>query len=399
MTVTTTRPLPSAAERALLLADIAAGAAERERLCVDPRAQVGALCASGLTALGLDEALGGPGGSVRDLLLFVIELAEADPVVAHILRSHFQQTQLIRRLPPGPKRERWARQILNGAIFGNASSERAGAVGTDDYATVLTEDGDGWRLSGEKQYTTGTAYAHWVQVVARIGDGALARINLPVTREGIEILDDWDGIGQHRTGTGSTRFTRVRVTEDDVVRVTDPQHRPVGGDSAFLQLYLQAVMAGVLRAVAGDAVALLRGRTRTFEHAPTPDPTRDPLLLEVIGRLSAAAFAAEAAVLAAAGDIDAAYAGERAGEPSPAQFARASLSAARVKVHVDEVALKAAAAVFEVGGASAASRARNLDRHWRNIRTLTLHNPAVYKSVAVGDLLVNGTRLPSNGYF
>jgi alkylation response protein AidB-like acyl-CoA dehydrogenase len=391
--------LPTPEERGELFARIAATAAERERACVEPHDQVEMIRRSGLTALTLDESMGGPGGSITDLMRFVVDLSEADPIVAHILRSHFLQMQMIRRLPPGQNRDRWIKEILSGAVFGNATSEREGALGTAEYATALTPDEDGWLLSGTKFYTTGTMYSDWVMVVAQLEGNKVARINLPLGREGIEIFDDWDGIGQHRTGTGTTRFTNVRVTRDDFVRLTDPADPQVGNESALMQLYLQAIMAGVLRAVVSDAAALLRSRTRTFDHAPSPTPAADPLLLETVGRLAATAFGAESAVLAAAGDIDAAYASERADEPDPELFRKASLSAALVKVHVDDVALKAAAGLFDVGGASSASRAKNLDRHWRNIRTLTLHNPTSYKSLAIGNLTVNGTPLPANGYF
>lgn len=123
------------------------------------------------------------------------------------------------------------------------------------------------------------------------------------------------------------------------------------------------------------------------------------MLLQTIGRLSAAAYTARAAVLTAADDIDRAYESVRNQAPDARLFAEASLSAARVKVHVDEAALSAAASIFEVGGASSASRSKNLDRHWRNIRTLTLHNPTSYKAVAIGNLEANGEPLPANGYF
>ncbi|MCW2557600.1 MAG: acyl-CoA dehydrogenase, partial [Mycobacterium sp.] len=51
------------------------------------------------------------------------------------------------------------------------------------------------------------------------------------------------------------------------------------------------------------------------------------------------------------------------------------------------------------GGASASSRQRNLDRHWRNIRTITLHNPVAYKARVIGENLLHGTALPANAYF
>jgi alkylation response protein AidB-like acyl-CoA dehydrogenase len=382
-----------------LLTRVADGAAERERDSIDPREQVEMVRASGITALTLPQCLGGPGGSIVDLLSFIIDLAAADPIVAHIFRSHYLQIQLVRRLADEAARERWAKLILAGKIFGNATSERDGTLGTFDNAIRLVPDDDGWRLSGSKVYCTGTAYSDLVMVVVRLEEKTTARVNLPLGRQGITVLDDWDGIGQHRTGTGTTRFENVAVHEEDFLQVTLLDQPPVASDAPFMQLYLQAIMAGILRSVVRDATAILTGRTRTFDHAPSPVPAGDPVLLETVGRLASTAFATEALVLAAASAIDAAYASERVGAPDRRLFARAALCAAKAKVHIDDVALAAASALFDVGGASAASRAKNLDRHWRNIRTLTLHNPSSYKAIAIGDHVVNGSALPANGYF
>ncbi len=214
------------------------------------------------------------------------------------------------------------------------------------------------------------------------------------------VVDDWDGIGQHRTGTGSTTFTDVAVSDDEILAILDPSSElPIANDAPLLQLFLQALITGILFSVADDAATLLRSRTRSFAHAPDPSPRHDPILLATVGEIDAAAHVARAAVLAAGADIEAATLAARRGDIDPELFDRAAVAAARVKVHVDRVALPAASSLFEAGGASSASRARNLDRHWRNIRTITLHNPTSYKAVAVGDLLVNGNPLPRNGYF
>ena len=51
--------------------------------------------------------------------------------------------------------------------------------------------------------------------------------------------------------------------------------------------------------------------------------------------------------------------------------------------------LEATSLLFEVGGASATSQVRRLDRHWRNARTLASHNPAIYRERALGDFYLN----------
>jgi alkylation response protein AidB-like acyl-CoA dehydrogenase len=104
-------------------------------------------------------------------------------------------------------------------------------------------------------------------------------------------------------------------------------------------------------------------------------------------------------VLIAAERIDAAVASVVDGVPGAAAAAGASLAAAQAKVIVDELAPRAATLLFDVGGASATRQAHNLDRHWRNARTLASHNPTLYKARAIGDHTINGTALPANGFF
>jgi len=148
-----------------------------------------------------------------------------------------------------------------------------------------------------------------------------------------------------------------------------------------------------------DGVGLLRSRDRSFSHALSERPTDDPLYQKQLGELAATASIARAAVLDAASAIAAATASEADGVPDSRLAEEAQLKVAKVKVHLDAVAPEAATRLLELGGASAASRQRNLDRHWRNIRTITLHNPVAYKARVIGQNLLHGTPVPANAYF
>ncbi|WP_020501612.1 acyl-CoA dehydrogenase family protein [Sciscionella marina] len=366
----------------------------------NPHEQIDRVRTARIGALILPVADGGPGASTKELLALAIRLAEADPNVAHILRAHFAHVHQVLRLPAGAVRQRWIEEIRAGKLFGNATSEQGGTqAGSYRFATRLTETANGTVLDGKKFYSTGTLFADLIAVTAQYGTEGSATVFVPTDREGVSLLDDWDGIGQNRTGTGTTVFDNVAVYPEEIVSVRENREQPANTDAALLQLYLQAVMTGILRNVVTDARTLVLGRTRSFEHAPAELPARDPILHETIGELASTAYIAEAAVLAAAGEIDTAYLGEQHGNPDPAAFAAASLAAGKVKVHIDRAAVAAASALFDVGGASAATRSRALDRHWRNIRTLTTHNPTAYKAAAIGDSVLNGTPLPTNGYF
>lgn len=143
----------------------------------------------------------------------------------------------------------------------------------------------------------------------------------------------------------------------------------------------------------------MKRRDRNYYHAVAARPAEDPLLLQTIGYLTSAAYVAEASVLRAADALGAAFQSALDGRPDEALFLEASLRTAKSKIVVDELALNAATQLFDVGGASAAKQSQRLDRHWRNIRTISSHNPRSYKARALGDYTVNGTALPNAAFF
>ncbi|MBV9357679.1 MAG: acyl-CoA dehydrogenase, partial [Chloroflexi bacterium] len=223
----------------------------------------------------------------------------------------------------------------------------------------------------------------------------------PLNREGVTIEDDWDGFGQRLTATGTTRLDNVHVADEEYFDLGQPDGpQPPTYYGAFLQLYLQALTAGVLRSVRNDAVALAKRRVRNFSHAATPQtPSEDRQVLQVVGEIAADAFAAEAIVVAAAERIQDAFDSVVDGEPTAEAAEAAQLAAAEAKVAVDGFSYATAAKLFDVGGASATQSKYNLDRHWRNARTISTHNPTFLKSSAIGDHIVNGASFPANAYF
>lgn len=346
---------------------------------------------SKLGALRLPVELGGAGASIRELFFTVIRLAEADPDVAHSLRSHFGQVEEYLRTPDKGLSDRWLQRVAKGELIGNAVTEiSANHVGHLVYETTLSPDSEGYRLNGTKYFSTGTMFSNWIYVTASTPEGKPVTAVIPVNRDGIVIEDDWDGIGQRLTGSGTTHFKHVYVHKDEVTFV-DSLKTPF---NAYLQLILHAVVAGILRNVVTDATTLVHSRKRTFSFAASDEPANDPQLLQIIGELSAIAFAAESIVLTAAEALDTAVNSAVDGKIDFALSHEASLKAAKAKVVVDQLALKASSLLFEVGGASAIRQSAHLDRHWRNIRTIASHNPTVYKARAIGNYVVNGTELP-----
>jgi alkylation response protein AidB-like acyl-CoA dehydrogenase len=410
----TTRILPGSPAWSELLAGIAAGAKDRDLNDENPFDQVAVLKRAGFGTLRLPPELGGAGLTVPQLFSAVIDVARADPIVAHIFRTHFWFTEERLRVLGGQERsdqgsgsgdevsQRWLRKVAEGKIFGNAFSEKGSlAVGSLVFNTRLLPDpAGGFRLTGEKFYSTGTLFSDYLTATATTDHDSVAVVLVPADRAGVRVIDDWDGFGQRRTGTGTTIFNNVAVSADEVLSDSPYDADPVPTvQYASLQLYIHAVVAGILAAVVDDGVALLRSRDRSFSHAPTEKPTDDPLLQRQLGVLASTASIARAAVLDAAQAIALATASDSGAGPDPELAAEAQLRVAKVKVHLDDVAPEAATRLLELGGASASSRQRNLDRHWRNIRTITLHNPVAYKARVIGQNLLHGTPVPANAYF
>ena len=404
---TTVEPVTvGSAELAELIAAIAEQASERDAGRIHPFEQIDLIRRARLGAMRLAPELGGGGASLRELFDVTLLLGRADPNVAHILRNHyaFIEARLLQQQAAGASAplDPWLAKAANGLIFGLASTELSrGKAGPKDFAytTTLTRDGDGYRLSGTKYYSTGSYYSDLVPVRAVTEDGAGAVAIVPADRPGVDLVDDWDGVGQRLTGTGTTVLRNVRVEIDEILFDADNGDGRGTFLATFPQLYLTTVVAGILRNVLDDAIELVRDRPRTFYHAAADRPADDPLIQQTIGEISAQAYAAEALVLSAADALDASTRHAVGGVRDPELALEASLKAAKAKIVVDELGTRTATLLFDVAGASASKRSKNLDRHWRNIRTLASHNPRQLKARAIGDLLLNGTPLPDGAFF
>lgn len=367
-----------------VFARIAEGAADRDAGRILPIEQVGWLNQARFGALRVPREAGGFGASLVDSFRLLIELGEADSQIAQLLRSHIGFVESVLLLEDESVKARWFARFVTGQIVGNAYTERGGND-LGQLNTVVEPTGTGWLLTGEKYYCTGTIFADWVAVTATAPGVPGRHIAVVSTRHSaVRIYDDWDGFGQQLTGTGSTTFERVPVDT-----LLDPAVLEIHPESAIFQLVLLAVQAGIARAVLADARAHTQLRTRAFSTGTGVASRREPQVLQVIGEISATTFAVDAIVLAATAELQ-----EAIGQPglsAAEQYAVCELAANRAQSAVQPLVLQAATSLFDGLGASSTSTRCNLDRHWRNARTVATHNPAMYKSRIVGDYEVNAT--------
>ena len=76
---------------------------------------------------------------------------------------------------------------------------------------------------------------------------------------------------------------------------------------------------------------------------------------------------------------------------------QASLAVAAARAATAAAAVQAGSRLFEVCGTRSALGSLVLDRHWRNARTHTLHDPAGWKVQHLGRYAIDGTLPPRHG--
>ncbi|WP_421553875.1 acyl-CoA dehydrogenase family protein [Pseudomonas yamanorum] len=391
--VVTVAELNARADR--ILPQIAAGAAQRERDRQLPYEAVAQIAQAGLFTVRIPKRFGGAGGSVKDVIALLIRIASADSNVAQALRPGFGFVEgLLASRAEGAEeeRERWFERYLQGAVIGNAGWEVGGANGS--ISARIVGDGEHFRASGSKYYSTGSLYADWVSAVALDENDQPVSFILPRDRQGLELLDDFDAMGQRLTASGTTHLHDVQVLASEIrTRTVEEGKRTIV--TPFLQVFLAAVQAGIARNALNDAVSFAKEHARPIKHSSATRSVDDPYVELSVGDVSARAFTAEAVVLHAADSIDRAWAADL----DAVAVDQAAVDVAQAQYIAAESALKAAELVFDVGGASTTGRAHNLDRHWRNARTVANHNPRHWKAAAVGAWQLKGTPPPTSGLF
>lgn len=371
-----------------LFARIAAGAAERERTRTLPHDALRWLKEAGFGTVRIPKEKGGWGASLPQLFQLLVELAEADSNLPQALRAHFAFVEDRLNQPDSPARDSWFRRFSDGELVGSGWTE-IGNVKSGDVLTRVTPADGGWVLNGEKFYSTGSLYADWIDVFARREDTQGDVIVLVNTHQpGVTRLDDWDGFGQRLTGSGTTRFDNAQIEQAHVYDFATRFRY----QTAYYQHVLLATLAGIGRAVARDGAEVVATRNRVYSHGNANVPRQDAQVLQVIGEITSLAFAVEATVIRAAHSLQSAYEAHLSNDEAGiiAINAQAEAEAGQAQVVASELIPRAATELFNALGASDTRVSKALDRHWRNARTVSSHNPVIYKARDIGDWKVNG---------
>ena len=374
------------------------GAAERDDKREFPYEQCRQFKDSGLLGLMVPQEYGGYGGSFRDLLGVVIAISSGDSNVGQMYQLHTGGIRIFQEFASRETQEQWLPRC-NDLWITNAYSE-IGTKSVNDFKTTLSrDDEERWRLNGKKFYCTGSLAGDLTFGPAKVeGTDEVRVFFAPTADEGVTIVDDWMGMGQRTTASGTTEFTDVLIPDDLCLPSTPDSEKTGGGGGAFTSLNYQAVHTGVFVGIAKnalqDTVDFVNTRARLWYESTAEKASKDPYTLMRVGEVKSLVEAAEMMTMRAADLCDDAVA-------HPDDLERrglASVVTGQARKMASDAAMHAGSTLFQVCGAGSVLQKYGFDRHWRNARTLSLHNPHDFKAMHAGDYILNGDLPPIDSY-
>lgn len=372
---------------------LATDALARDRANATPHAETELLRSSGLLDLLVPAEFGGGGGHFESSFHAVRILATADGSISQLLAYHyFNQAGIGFYAAPEDQPAWWRRTVEGGWLWGDS-------VNPVDPTLVLTEEGEGYRLNGFKRFSTGSGVGEVIIVNAVIqggtNDGKVLAFVLDTGREGLELVGDWDHLGQRLTASGSVRYTDVAVLPEDILGpVTDEPIASLltpGVQLGFGNFYL-----GVAQGALAKGRELLLARKNAWFLSNAESYAHDVVFQRAIGELKARTAAVEALAEKLNRRFDTEVA--RSNELTAGQRGDYAIAIAELKVVATETGIEVANRIYEVTGASSTANSVGLDLFWRNVRTHTLHDPVDYKKIEVGAHFLHGELQPLSLY-
>ncbi|NEU97919.1 SfnB family sulfur acquisition oxidoreductase [Bradyrhizobium uaiense] len=366
---------------------LAAGASERDSQRRLPHDELRQFVQSGLWGIGIRSEYGGAGVSIETIIEVVAIISAADPSIGQLPQSNYLLLESLHHIGTEPQKRFFLSEVLTGKVIGNAFAE-SGGKNVLDIRSRISRTPSGLRLNARKVYGTNALFADWIPISGVDDDGNVVYVYVPHNAAGLSVLDDWNGFGQRTSASGTVIADNVEVNPAHVIA----RYKSIGRPSLtgpFAQLLHVAIDLGIARASFAEAVRLARSASRPWIDSGLQRAQDDPHTIATLGDLQIRVHAADAMVARAARTLDAVR--DRHDE---ADVARASVAVAEAKVPANDVALFASSKLFEFGGASSARTNLNLDRHWRNARTHTLHDPVRWKYHLIGNYVLNDKNPP-----
>jgi len=358
-------------------------AVQRDKLGGRPTEQIRVLKQSGLPSAQIPVQYGGKGASWLSILRVVREFARTDGSLAHLFGYHHLPLNLVLFRGSNAQKDHLLRASAAGNLIwgnsGNAMSKTSSGRQIDK----------GWLVNGKRPFSSGSHIADYIQISFETAEGDRLTAAVPADRDGIVIEDDWDGIGQRQTGSGTVSFHDLEIEDDELISSPAIPLTPYTSLTSLLQQsVLLNVFVGSAQGALEEGSAYTTTSSRPWIYSGVENHTDDPWIKRQYGDLYIRTLAATELADKAARSLDAAF--NQGPGLTREDRGLAAIDIATANIYAGEVGLAVSSEIFEVMGARSATTANGFDRFWRNVRTHALHTAAEYKKRTVGTWLLTG---------
>ncbi|MEH3157440.1 MAG: acyl-CoA/acyl-ACP dehydrogenase [Sphingomonas taxi] len=335
-----------------------------------PRANFDLLAEEGLIGLTVSPQFGGRGAGYGEALRVLGAVAKGEPSTALILFMTYAQHAAPTRAQSWPAHiyERLAREaVAGGGLIGGLRVEpelgtpvRGGLPKTIARRTV-----DGWAISGNKIYSTGSTGLTWFSVWAKTDEPEPRVGNFLVASDapGIHIEPVWDHLGMRATVSHEVVFTDTPTPLDHAVDVRRPEDwAPKPGENAhglWNALAISTIYDGVARAARDWLRDYLKDRVPTNLGAALATL---PRVQEKFGEIETLLQVNRTLIETAAARADA---GDVPG----------AVEANNIKYVATANAIRAVQIGLELTGNPGLTRKNPLERHYRDVLCSRIHSP------------------------
>ncbi|WP_010282145.1 acyl-CoA dehydrogenase family protein [Bacillus timonensis] len=377
----------------LLAQEFEKDAAERDKIGGTAKVQRDALRESGLLTILIPTEYGGGGQPWSLVLRIVRELAKADAALAHLYGYHY--LQLVTPHFSGSKEQKeyfYTASAKNNWFWGNSSNPIEPTL-------IGKKEGNGFILNGYNTFSTGSKDSdrlliYWIdkEESEKVYVGII-----PTNRIGVVVNDDWDGMGQRQTDSGSVTFENVIVKPHEILDKSESAGKPF---STFDAILSQIILANVIVGSAEGALEVARkytiSKSRPWYLTSYEKAIDDPFIQRLYGEFWIDVQAAIQLVEKAGEKVDDAW--EKDLSLTYEERGETVLFTAAANAFGTKIALDVTSHIFEVMGARSATIKNNYDRFWRNVRIHSLHNPIEYKRKNIGQWLLHGENPTPSSY-
>jgi alkylation response protein AidB-like acyl-CoA dehydrogenase len=233
---------------------------------------------SGLSAAAVPTEYGGLGvTSVHDCMVAMNRLGRGDGSTSLAFNMHLFRTLSIARglkqavINKDKRRQMRSEELLKKigsgkAIISVANSEPGSDIRTS--SSIAKKIESGWILNGIKTFATGSPSADYLAVRAQYqndqGQKRMGSAIVPVGREGVEILDNWDGMGMRGSGSHDVVFSDYFISDNEFDDIGEYGKFNVGflATSGGATLGLSSIFLGIAEKAHAIVVGTIISRNR-----------------------------------------------------------------------------------------------------------------------------------------